>query len=224
MADRAWNSQILPLGPVVPGCLASTRNPPALFGSSLAGSPAPWASALGHRSSGLVSPPKHAKSRASSSTQWLKDTEASETTGLTCPTFLGPRDTPGWVRRPQGHLGLWRPLRAFQDLPATRPHVRVPCTWDGSRAPAHGEVNDVWTTRTATPSPGPAAESLLGYPLPKASRASLQAQRLPLTYVACRRTENLASQARRRTRGDEEGQAMAPGELSWEEDWDGGQA
>lgn len=220
MAARARHSQIPPRGPVEPGCLASTRNPPALFGSSLAGSPTPWASALWDRSSGLVSPRKHAKSRASSNTPWRKDTEASVTTGLTCTTFLGPRDTPGWVRRPQGHLGLWR----LQVLPATRPHARVPCPWDGSRAPAPGEVNDVWTTRTATPSPRPAAESLLGYPLPKASRASLRAQRLPLTNAACRRTEDLAGQARRRTRGDEDGEALAPGELSWEEDWGGGPA
>lgn len=224
MAARAWPSQIPPRSPVEPGCRASTRNPLALFASSLVGSPTPWASALWGRSSGLVSPRKQAKSRASSNTPWQKITEASETTSLTSTTSVGPRDTPRWIRGPQGHLILWRPLCAFRVLPAARPHARVPCPWDGSRAPAPGVAHDVWTTRTATPSPRPAAESLLGYPLPKASRASLRAQRLPLTSAACRHTEDLAGQARRRTRGDEDGEALAPGELSWEEDGGGGPA
>lgn len=164
-AAMAWDSQIPPRGPGRPCCLASTRSAPALFGSSLPASQRPWASAAGDRSSGLFSPRKRAKSRALSNTPLPTDAEASETTGLTSATFLGPRDTPGCVRRPQGPLGLWRPHRPFQALPATRPNVRVPCSRDGSRARSHGDVNSFGTTRTPGPRPGPAAESLLGQPL-----------------------------------------------------------
>lgn len=98
----------------------------------------------------------------------LKGTVASETTGLTSTPFLGPPDTPQLIRRPRVHLGLGRPARAFQALSAPRPTFRDPCPWDGSGAHAHGDFGAVRTMRTRIPSPGPAAESLLGSPLPDA--------------------------------------------------------
>lgn len=168
MAAMGWDSQIPPRGPVEPCCLASTRNRPVLFRGHLPGCRRPWASAEWDRSSGLGSPRNHAKSRALSNDPWLKDTEASEPTRVSSTTFLGPRDAPGCLRRPRVHQGLWRPPRAFQALSAPRPNVRVPCPWDGSRAHAPGDVNAVWTTRTPTPSRGPATGSRLAYPLPEA--------------------------------------------------------
>lgn len=166
MGAMVWDSHIPPRGPVQPCCPDSTRNRPALLGSSPPESQTPSASDLGDRSSGHFSPPKAAKSRASSHSPLLKDTEACETTGLTSTTTPGPRDTPACVRMPRGCLGLWRSPRAYQALPAARPHVRIPCTWHGSRAHAPGKVNALWTTGPPTPSPGPAAGSLLAYPLP----------------------------------------------------------
>ena len=79
-------------------------------------------------------PAEPCQSRALSNDPLLRDTEASERTGVSSTPFLGPRDTPGWIRRPRVHQGLGRPPRAFLASSGPRPNIRVSCPWDGSRA------------------------------------------------------------------------------------------
>ena len=202
MGAMAWDSHIPPRGPVDPCCPASTRNPPALLGSSPPGSQTPWASALGdRRSSGHLSPPKAATSRASSPSPLLKDPEACETTGLTSTTFPGPRDRPAWVRMPRGRLGLWRSVTPrFPGLaspPAPRSHSRHLAWLKGTRS---REAQRPLDTGDAHPKPRASCRGTAGVPASrsqaKASGASLQGQTRPLTSPACPRTENRASEAR----------------------------
>lgn len=120
----------------------------------------------------------------------LRGTEEPDAQGLMSTLLTGAQDTTGGPRRPQGHAGLWRHPPGLQSLPVTRPRVRIPCTWDASRAAVHGQVNAVWTTRAPTPSSVLEPEPLPGFglrgrrPWRLASRSRPRVSHSPLLGIA----------------------------------------